>query len=56
MALQVKRLAAPVGMAVILLGVVLALGNRIGFWKTFPLSGTIAIFLGFVLTRVGRDS
>lgn len=50
----IKKIAAPTGLAVIVFGVVLALGNRVGFWKTFPLSGSIAIFIGFLLTRVGR--
>lgn len=49
-----KQIVAPLGLAVIVLGIVLSLGNRLGFLKTFPLSGTIAIFIGFVLTRVGR--
>lgn len=49
-----KKIAAPAGLVVIVFGVVLSLGNRIGFWKTFPLAGTIAIFVGFLLTRVGR--
>lgn len=50
----IKKIAAPAGLAVIVFGVVLSLGNRIGFWKTFPLAGTIAIFIGFILTRIGR--
>ena len=53
--MQLKRIVGPLGLVVIVAGVVLALGNRLGFWKTFPLAGTITIFLGFILNRVGRS-
>ena len=52
--MQLKRLLASLGLGLIVAGVVLAVGNRLGYWKTFPLAGTITIFLGFVLNRVGR--
>ena len=53
--MQLKRIVAPVGLLVIVAGVVLALGNRLGYWKTFPLAGTITIFIGFILNRLGRS-
>ena len=53
--MQLKRVLATLGLVVIIAGVVMAVGNKMGYWKTFPLAGTITIFLGFVLNRVGQS-
>ena len=53
--MQPKRIIATLGLLVIVAGVVMAVGNRVGFWTTFPLAGTITIFLGFILNRIGRS-
>ena len=54
--MQLKPVLAQLGLVVIIAGVVVSVGNRLGFWKTFPLAGTITIFIGFVLSRVGRST
>ena len=38
----------------IMAGIALALGNRLGFFPTFRFSGTIAMFVGFLLLQLAK--